>query len=149
MYKLSRWVHLGCLALLSAFACTFAFAAAAGCIRPNSTPLTEVHARASLDVLREVVDPAYELAVQGCKDRQARVVEDGERDGGLSVAQIDTQLAAIRARCHKVRTAFDELRTYHDEASRFVEDGRIEDAEQEITKAREAWRTLAERVEQR
>lgn len=98
----------------------------------------EPRVRASLDVLLEVVDPAYRWATDDCllreREASARAVagEQGARE----------QYVRIKERCHDVRDAFRELRKAHGRAADLVEAGAIEDAERELERVRTLWRAL-------
>lgn len=113
-------------------------------LSPRGGALAEVHARGSLDMVREFVDPAYELAVRACKDQQTAVYLAALDGGDMKAAR--GKLESIQARCKRATDAFDEIREWHDAASALVEDGRVDDAEHLIDQIKEALRTLLERT---
>lgn len=141
-------IEVGLLLALSLLVpCTmFAFAlSSCGHMSPaGGGALAEVHARAALDMARDFVDPAYELAVRACKDQQTAVYLVALDGGDMKAAR--GKLESIQARCKKATDAFDEIREWHDAASALVEDGRIDDAEHLIDQIKEALRTLLERT---
>jgi hypothetical protein len=131
--------------LYSIFLLPFAFASqSCGGAHSGGGVLAEVHARAALDMTREFVDPAYELAVRACKDQQTAVYLVALDGGDMATAR--SKLASIQARCQKATDAFDAIREWHDQASALVENGRIADAENVIGQIKEALRTILERT---
>lgn len=123
----------------------FGFMLTASCagLRASSS-MAEAGIRGGLNMVAAAVDPAYELAVQGCKDAELIIINSAVDGGDLQVARSD--LSTVRVRCKKVVAAFDEIRAWHDAAWSAVADGKIEDAQYELDKIIEAWRTLKERT---
>jgi len=115
------------------------------CCVPGSSSTAELRARTALNALADVVDPAYDLAMLGCRDLEDRVMREGEA-GQRSAVSTETTIAAISQRCHKVRSAFDELRAYHEQAVQLVMRGDYEQALAILQQTREAWQTLRERT---
>lgn len=112
-------------------------------LRSGST--AELRARTSLDVLADVVDPAYQMAMQGCVDRENYAMMLGEK-GLATVDATESNLAIISKRCNTVRVAFESIREYHDQAVAFVEDGKFDDALDRIDAMQAAWRELRGKV---
>jgi hypothetical protein len=103
----------------------------------------EGHVRGALDLLADVVDPSYALAMAGCMKRQDQVMTEGEQ-GTRSVADVDQALHAISARCDTVREAFEAIRLEHDRARAFVGAGNVAEAERAIATIRRHWLALQE-----
>lgn len=101
----------------------------------------DARVRSALELLAVVVDPAYRLAVDNCIARETLVVERAEARV-LAVDEADRQLAAIREGCHRRRRIFESIRELHDEASRQVESGFVEDAEKTLERLRAEWTRL-------
>lgn len=112
---------------------------AAGCA--GGTASADTHVRTTLNVLADVIDPAYELAMQGCILRQDQEMREGE-SGKQSATQTEDALAVIIARCYQVRDAFELMRARHDEARALVEAGKLEQAQKQLEEIRGAWRSL-------
>lgn len=111
-------------------------------VSPGST---ELRARTALDAIADIVDPAYQLAMQGCVQLEDQAMTLGELDA-RTPAQTEAAIGAISSRCHVTRDAFDKIRSTHDQAVAYVEDGKFDQALQQLEEMREAWRLLRERV---
>lgn len=131
---LRRILHLLLiLSALSATACT------------RSSPSTEVQVRTALNLLAEVIDPAYELAMNGCVLRGDAVLREGEA-GNKSATATEVELAAISTRCHRVRETFELMRVRHDQARALVATGLMSEAKARLADIQQAWRELRETV---
>ena len=101
----------------------------------------DAKARSALNTLAVVIDPAYELAIDGCvASEQAEV--NAERAGTQAPAVTSQHLGEIRARCDRVRAVFERMRTLHAEAAAAVEAGAIEHAEAKLFEVRGLWQAL-------
>ena len=109
----------------------------------HKTQSTETYVRSALDVLADVIDPAYALAVDGCVEREKAELA-AERSGSQKSAVTDENLRAIRGRCDQVRAAFERIRDAHTDAAERVEAGAIDDAKEKIEEARKQWATLSQ-----
>lgn len=111
-----------------------------------STPAcAERHAAAridsALDVVARAVDPAYEFAIDACVTRQTLVADAVEKKE-ISVPTGDAQIAEIRARCERVRQAFELIRRSHSEARTLLSEENITEAQRRLDAIAEAWRSL-------
>lgn len=95
----------------------------------------------AVTVLAEIVDPAYQLAVDGCIARE-RLEVAAERDGGQAPKTTDEHLHEIRARCDEVRDTFLAMRAYLSEAEGMLDQGHVDAAEKELEKVRATWARL-------
>lgn len=100
----------------------------------------ETQVRTALDVLGEVIDPAYSLAVDGCIARQGEAVKRAE--AGDPTGRSDYR--SIQAHCDAAADVFDQIRIAHHEAAVLVERGELAAAEDKLNKVRELWRGLRE-----
>lgn len=127
----------------------FAFVLVAACtggIRSSSTVSpAELAIRGGLDMAATVVDPAYALAVEGCKTEERFYLARAEADVS-SIAAARADLTRARARCDRIVAAFEEIRGWHELAGAALEDGKLKTAQAELDKIVEAWRTLRERT---
>jgi hypothetical protein len=98
--------------------------------------------RTALDVLADTIDPAYAFAMDACAEREAREV-DAVRSGGSTFARAESAIEDIRARCDRVRDAFDSMRKAHAEAVTLVDQGEVKQAAERVEDVRGMWRTLA------
>lgn len=98
--------------------------------------------RSALDVLADVIDPASQLAAQGCIAAQETEVSEAEA-GRTTAAQAGERIQRIRVRCRALRDAFDAMRARHDQARRLVEQGALEQAAHVIDEIRAEWRQLS------
>jgi hypothetical protein len=117
---------------------------AACCAMPGART-SEVRARTSLDVLADIIDPAYGLAMQSCVDSEGVAMRAGEMDAATP-AQTEAALVIISARCHQVRDSFEQIRQYHERAISLVEDGSYAAALDQLDQLRVTWRELRERM---
>lgn len=101
---------------------------------------TETRVRSALDLLADVVDPSYALAMDGCIARE----EDAVRRAEAGSDKAGEEYRQISARCHVVRAAFESIRKSHGRAAEFVEQGDYARAEDELDQVRAAWRALDE-----
>jgi hypothetical protein len=123
-------INLG--TLLIAFSPACAMHAQAG---PEQT------VRASLDVLADVIDPASQLASDGCSARKeaiVRAVEAHKVPPAAGQAQLDQAIE----RCNRLRFAFDTMRSLHGQGVKAVQAGDIAAAQARLSSLREAWRGL-------
>ena len=95
----------------------------------------------AVTVLAEIVDPAYQLAVDGCIARE-RLEVAAERDGGQVPQTTDQNLAQIRARCDEVVDAFLAMRGLLAGAESALNEGNVSRAEAELEKVRVMWARL-------
>lgn len=102
----------------------------------------DARVRSALDVLADVIDPASELAAQGCIAAQETEVSEAEA-GRTTAAQAGERIQRIRVRCRALRDAFDAMRTRHDQARRLVEQGALEQAGQVVEEIRAEWRQIS------
>ena len=107
-----------------------------GCASNGTTLETRV--RTSLDVLADVVDPSYQLAVDGCIAREADAVRRFEAGSDRARDEYES----VKLRCGQVRKAFDLIRDHHARAVSFVENGKLTEAEAEVERVRGFWRSL-------
>lgn len=107
-----------------------------GCASNGTTLETRV--RTALDILADVVDPSYQLAVDGCIAREADAVRRFE--AGSDAAR--DEYTTIKLRCGQVRRAFDAIRDHHARAAAAVEHGKLAEAEAEIERVRGLWRGM-------
>ena len=112
---------------------------ASGCGASLSTHAARV--QGAVTVLAEVVDPAYELAVDGCIARE-RLEVAAERDGGQAPQTTDQNLAQIRARCDQVVSAFKQMRGFLAGAEAALDEGNLAEAEKSLEKVRTLWGQL-------
>lgn len=117
---------------------TFCFLFACGC-----SGSLETRTRTALEVLHDVIDPAYNFADQACTAREREAVERYEAPPHPAQAKAD--YLAIKARCVETRRVFREMREAHDRAAHLLEEGQVRQAELEIERVREAWRAFEER----
>lgn len=111
------------------------------CCAVPSLRTSELRARTALDVLADVVDPAYQLAMQGCIDALDVTMRAGETDAATPAAT-EAGIDAITARCDRVRAGFDKIRGYHEAAISAVEDSDFDGATTLIDKLRAEWGDL-------
>src|SRR3954471_6133471 len=115
---------------LSYFMIVLAFAL--GCRGWGSS---DAAARSALNVLTDVVSPASKLASQGC-DAQEALQLSRAKSGATTAASAEERIRETRQRCDVLNEAFATIRKLHGEAARFVEDGKVEDAQRCIDAAR-------------
>lgn len=101
----------------------------------------EARARTSLDILADVIDPAWALAEDGCLARQ-RVEQERENAGLTKPADTDATLASIRVKCDAVTNAFEKIRTSHLQAQQLLEQGKVADAEAALQDILKQWQAL-------
>lgn len=102
----------------------------------------EARVRTALDVLREVIDPAYSLATDGCIARELVAVERFE---DTKDPKDEAAYHVIEQQCINTRAAFRAIRDGHARAATLLEQGKVRDAELELERVRETWRALRER----
>jgi len=101
----------------------------------------DTRVRSALDVLAQVIDPAYSLAMDGCIARQE--VATAEAESGLAtVEHAQATIAQVRVRCDRVREGFETIRIHHEQAVRSVEAGELEQAEHILEQIRLDWAAL-------
>src|SRR5262245_39367235 len=81
---------------------------------------SELRTRTALDVLGQVIDPAFEAAMAGCVAQEAVVMERA-RAGMVTPAEARGQLDAIMGPCLQVSAAFERIRKLHEKAAILVE----------------------------
>lgn len=106
-----------------------------------SARTADARVREAVDILADVIDPASELAAQGCITAQETQASEAEA-GRITAAQASDAIARIRVRCRALRSAFDSMRTRHDRARQLVDDGAVEQAAHVVDEIRAEWRQL-------
>lgn len=103
----------------------------------------EERVRTSLDVLADVIDPASQIASEGCTAKKEAIVASVEAN---KVAPKKGQLELDQAieQCNLQALAFGRMRRLHTEASQLVQAGNIAAAQDRIGSLREAWRGLGD-----
>jgi tRNA A37 methylthiotransferase MiaB len=106
---------------------------------------TDTHAdtrvRTALDVLAQVIDPAYSVAMDGCIARQEIATAEAE-SGLVTLEHAQATIAQVRVRCERVRDGFETIRIHHDQAVRSVEAGKLDQAELLLEQIRADWSAL-------
>jgi hypothetical protein len=105
----------------------------------TSSQQTEVQGQ--ITVLAEIIDPSYDLAIDGCVAAEKAQVA-AERDGEQAPAETDKQLAKIRARCDQLRRTFDQMVAWLAEAEKALGDKDPERAKARLEEVRATWRSL-------
>ena len=95
----------------------------------------------TLNVMAQVIDPAYAAATDVCLAKQHSVVDAMERheitpDQSLALVQ------AVRYDCDKVEAAFERIRALHEAAKIAYRDGRQGQLEQALRQLTQAWAAL-------
>lgn len=106
----------------------------------------DARVRSALDLLADVIDPSYALAMQGCIARQDQIMTAGERDD-LPAADVDSALHVVTVRCNRVRTAFETMRQQHDRAREIVGRGQVDEAQHAVDEIRALWSALQEVID--
>lgn len=106
-----------------------------------SARTADARVREAVDILADVIDPASELAAQGCITAQETQASEAEA-GRITVTQASEAIQQIRVRCRALRAAFDAMRERHAEARQLVEDGALEQAAELVDEIRAEWRQL-------
>lgn len=132
-------VRVAALLLFGLLLAAAAIMWASGCGASLSTHAARV--QGAVTVLAEVIDPAYELAVDGCLARE-RLEVAAERDGGQAPQTTDQNLTQIRARCDQVVAAFRTMRGLLAGAEAALDKGNVNRAEAELEKVRGLWAHL-------
>ena len=101
----------------------------------------DARVRTALDLLAEVVDPAFALAMDGCIAPQEVAAAQAEA-GRVTAAQASAVIAKVRARCGQLRESFETIRLHRDEAQRLIEAGDLDRAEKLLEQIRADWREL-------
>lgn len=102
---------------------------------------SELRTRTALDVLGQVVDPAFEAAMAGCVAQEAVVMESA-RAGAITPAEARARLDGIMGPCLRVGAAFERIRRLHEKARILVESGQLKQAEALLGELRKAWSQL-------
>jgi hypothetical protein len=110
--------------------------------------LADQQARTSLDLYADLIDPVYEVAMQSCIDRQDQLARDLDEHTLAELKQIEADIAIVSARCHRLRDAFDLLRTLHARAGGYLEAGKADEALELVEQIRQTWRELRRKAEQ-
>lgn len=103
----------------------------------------EVKVRASLDVLREVVDPAVKLADEACAAEQHAYLSEAKAGPKDQVPVLEQKATQAAARCKQVQATFEQIRELHDQAATLLESGKLQDARDRVERVREKWRALS------
>ncbi len=103
----------------------------------------EARLRGALDVMAQVVDPAYALAVDGCIARETLIVDAAER-GDVRPLDADRMIGEVRVRCNRLRVSFDAIRHVHARAAELVEQGAIDEAQAQLDRIEQLWRDIQE-----
>jgi hypothetical protein len=131
-----RGLLMALVTLAAVFATVQCFAGCAG-------TSAEAHARGALDLLADVIDPSYGLAMDSCVQRKQSILLEGESKR-ITAAEAERALSKVSARCQALRRAFDGMRATHAEAVELVERGDVARAEELLGRLRVQWRTLEE-----
>jgi len=111
----------------------------------------EAVVRSSLSLLADVVDPFYQVTVDGCQALQNEALLEGEESrtrGNLALAQkAADKYRKIADRCVAARHAFGEIRDAHEKAAALVEAGDFARAQAELTRAQNGFRVVREQQE--
>lgn len=133
------WFAILAYVFTLACACLLVIATAEGCAAAGTQ---EARVRTALEVLHDVIDPAYDFADQACTARERQAVERYEKPPHDPQAKADYY--AIKSRCVDTREAFRAMRAAHDRAAALLEQGDVRDAALEIERVRETWRAFEE-----
>lgn len=95
------WVGLGTAIWGGVHGCTSAF--------------SQQTAETTLNVMAEVIDPAYAAATDMCLGKQTSVVKTLEAQQ-ITPAQAQALIGAIRADCDRVEAHFERIRQLHEAA---------------------------------
>jgi hypothetical protein len=113
------------------------------CATSSGATSADARVRSSLDLLADIIDPAYALAMQGCRESGEIAMQKGAM-GKQSQIETENEINDIFARCHRAHSAFEMIRVYHNQATSRVEAGDIKEAEELVERIRESWRSLRE-----
>lgn len=97
--------------------------------------------RTGLDVMAEVIGPSSKLAADGCMSAQYATL-NAAKAAVVTPEKAGEQLATIRAHCVKVRAVFDALRTKHEIARTYVNEGKLAEAQQTLDDLKLLFRSL-------
>ena len=97
--------------------------------------------RTAVTTLAEVIDPTYDLAVDGCVVADQNEVT-AERDRGQKPEVTDQNRAEIRARCDRLRAAFDGMVKALARAEQLLDQGDTAGAETLLQEVRKSWAAL-------
>jgi hypothetical protein len=112
----------------------FAYACAA-----DATADTRV--RTALDVLAQVIDPAYSVAMDGCIVPQQVAVAQAEA-GLVTLEHAQATIDHVRARCESVREGFEQIRYHHEQAVKSADAGELDQAQLLLEQIRADWTAL-------
>ena len=101
----------------------------------------DTRVRTALDVLAQVIDPAYSVAMDSCIVPQEIAVAEAEA-GLATVDHARQTIERVRARCGRVREGFETIRLHHEQAVRSVEAGQLDQAAQILEQIRLDWTLL-------
>lgn len=111
-----------------------------GCVAGDRSA-ADTRVRTALDILAQVIDPAYSVAMDGCAAPQE--VATARAEAGLTTAAAARAVIdQVRARCDQVREGFETIRLHHDEARRSVASGELGRAEKLLEQIRADWVAL-------
>jgi hypothetical protein len=98
--------------------------------------------RTALDVLGEAIDPAQQLAVEGCDRRERLEVAAVRVDAGTASVAAE-RISQIRVRCNVVLDAFEAIRAAQLRAVQLLDETRdLDAAAAELERVRALWRDL-------
>lgn len=138
-HAFSRAALIATLAYVFVVACaSLLIVATSAC--GGSVQQREMQVRTALEVLHDVIDPAYDFADQACTAREREAVERYEKPPHPAQAKADYY--AIKERCVQTRQAFRAMRDAHARAAQLLEDGQVRQAAIEVERVRETWRAL-------
>jgi hypothetical protein len=101
----------------------------------------DARAEATLNVMAQVIDPAYAAATDVCLGKQHAVVNEMERHAITPDQALDL-VRAVRRDCDRVETAFERIRALHEAAKIAYRDGRPDKLEQALRQLQQAWADL-------
>lgn len=105
-------------------------------------------AREALNMLSASVSPASRLASQSCDAREQLIVKRVAADKEVTAEMGKAMVADVRQKCDQLRSAFDNIRTLHDQASTFVESQQFSQALARLREAEAQFRELAPLLEE-
>jgi hypothetical protein len=112
-----------------------------GVLHGCSGSLQDARTESALNVMAQVIDPAYAAATDACLAKQAAITDEVGR-GAITVDQARGLIRATRDDCDRVETAFERIRALHEAAKIAYREGQRDQLEQALRKLTEAWTTL-------
>lgn len=101
---------------------------------------SNVRVESALDAIAVTIDPAYSLAMDVCAAQERAVV--AARRAGLSAADADAAIAAVRPRCDAARETFEQIRLTHARAVEALQSRNTGEAERLLEHVGALWREL-------